>query len=144
MSSDKRFTNIPARGTTLLVFTTGDNAAGYDLTGVVSHLTDVGANAVPRVSIYSAVKNNSGAVVPAGDETRLQDYLPGSSLYTLATPGLGHGRRKHLHGAPRRDAGEQYVLCHRLGELRTRDGRGLSIQFAHRWWERSISADTPR
>ena len=69
-----------------LGFTTGDNAAGYDLTGVVSHLTDVGANAVPRVSIYSAVKNNSGAVVPAGDETRLQDYLPGSSLYTLATP----------------------------------------------------------
>ena len=69
-----------------LGFTTGDNAAGYDLTGVVSHLTGVGANAVPRVSIYSAVKNNSGAVVPAGDETRLQDYLPGSSLYTLTNP----------------------------------------------------------
>ena len=51
-------------------FTTGDNAQGYALSEIVVHLADIGANAVPRVRIFSATAGG----------------LPDSSLYVLDNP----------------------------------------------------------
>ena len=50
-------------------FKTGDNEDGYGLSGVTAHLTGVGVNALPKVSIYSRVGAN-----------------PGTLLYTLTNP----------------------------------------------------------
>ena len=51
-------------------FMTGDNPDGYALSEIVAHLVDIGADAVPRVSIYSATAGG----------------LPDSSLYVLDNP----------------------------------------------------------